>query len=76
MEVVAGTENALGGHTATVLLEGGAPHGPYGVKSIGEPAIIPTAAAIANALYNATGRRIDVLPMTPQRLIERLEQPR
>ncbi len=58
----------------TILLEGGAPHGPYGVKSIGEPAIIPTAAAIANALYNATGRRIDLLPMTPERLCDRLEQ--
>jgi xanthine dehydrogenase YagR molybdenum-binding subunit len=32
---------------------------------IGEPATIPTAAAIANAVYNATGVRVRELPMTP-----------
>jgi xanthine dehydrogenase YagR molybdenum-binding subunit len=36
-----------------------------GVKGIGEPAIIPTAGAIANAVYNALGVRIKELPMTP-----------
>jgi CO/xanthine dehydrogenase Mo-binding subunit len=39
---------------------------------IGEPATIPTAAAIANAFYNATGVRIRQLPMTPMRVLEAL----
>ncbi|MBK7104134.1 MAG: xanthine dehydrogenase family protein molybdopterin-binding subunit [Ignavibacteriae bacterium] len=40
-----------------------------GVKGIGEPAIIPTAAAIANAIYNAIGIRIKSLPITPDKII-------
>ena len=37
---------------------------------IGEPSTIPTAAAIANAFYNATGKRIRRLPMTPSNVLE------
>ena len=36
---------------------------------LGEPPTIPTAAAIANAIYNATGARIRELPMTPDRIL-------
>lgn len=39
---------------------------------IGEPATIPTAAAIANAVYNATGVRLRRIPMTPARVLEAL----
>ena len=39
---------------------------------IGEPAIVPTAAAIANAVYNATGARVRELPMTPARVLAAL----
>jgi xanthine dehydrogenase YagR molybdenum-binding subunit len=39
---------------------------------IGEPATIPTAAAIANAVYNATGVRVRELPMTPARVLAAL----
>ena len=39
---------------------------------IGEPATIPTIAAIANAFYNATGVRIRHMPMTPRRVFETL----
>lgn len=41
---------------------------------IGEPATIPTAAAIANAVYNATGVRMRELPMTPARVLEALSK--
>jgi len=41
-----------------------------GCKGIGEPAIIPTAGAIANAVYNATGARVKNLPMTPDRVLD------
>jgi CO/xanthine dehydrogenase Mo-binding subunit len=41
-------------------------HGPYGAKSLGEPPIIPVGAAIANAVYHATGVRIRELPLLPE----------
>lgn len=44
--------------------------GPYGAKAIGEPPIIPSVAAIANAFFNATGRRITDLPFTRDRVLE------
>ncbi len=43
-----------------------------GVKGMGEPAIIPTAGAIANAVYNAIGKRIKSLPMTPDKVLNAL----
>ncbi len=45
-----------------------------GVKGIGEPPIIPTPAAIANAVYNAIGVRVKSLPMTPDKVLEALEK--
>jgi xanthine dehydrogenase YagR molybdenum-binding subunit len=41
---------------------------------IGEPSTIPTAAAIANAVYNATGVRMRELPMTPAYVLSQLQQ--
>ena len=43
-----------------------------GVKGVGEPPIIPTAAAIANAIHNATGVRMTTMPMTPDRVLTAL----
>jgi xanthine dehydrogenase YagR molybdenum-binding subunit len=43
-----------------------------GAKGLGEPPIVPTAAAIANAFAHATGRRPDSLPLTPARVLEAL----
>jgi xanthine dehydrogenase YagR molybdenum-binding subunit len=42
---------------------------PIGVKGIGEIGITGVAAAIANAVYHATGKRIRDLPVTPERLL-------
>ncbi len=42
---------------------------PIGTKGIGEISLIGVAAAIANAVYNATGKRIRELPITPDKLI-------
>ncbi|MEN7530572.1 molybdopterin cofactor-binding domain-containing protein [Cupriavidus sp. DL-D2] len=39
--------------------------GPYGAKGIGEPALVPTAAAILNGIFDATGARIRQAPATP-----------
>ena len=43
-----------------------------GVKGCGEPAIIPTAGAIANAVFNAIGVQIKSLPMTPDKVLNAL----
>ncbi|MBU0754290.1 MAG: xanthine dehydrogenase family protein molybdopterin-binding subunit [Planctomycetes bacterium] len=52
------------------------PAGPYGAKGIGESPLIPLAAAIANAVYHATGVRIPELPMTPERVLSYLKKAR
>ena len=43
-----------------------------GVKGCGEPAIIPTAGAIANAVYNSIGVRMKSLPITPDKILNAL----
>jgi len=57
----------------TILVEDSEPLGPWGAKGIGEPAIIPTAAAIANAVSNATGTEFNEIPMTPEKVLEKIE---
>ena len=42
---------------------------PLGAKGLGEIGIVGTAAAIANAVFHATGRRVRDLPITPDRLL-------
>ena len=44
-----------------------------GAKGLGEPPIIPTAAAVAAAVYNATGAFVRELPITPERVLAALE---
>ena len=44
------------------------PEGPYGAKGMGELPMSPTAAAIANAVYDATGVRAQSLPITPEKI--------
>lgn len=56
----------------SIIIEDTEPTGPYGAKGVGEPALIPTAAAIANAVYNAIGVRIYDLPLTPERVLSAL----
>jgi 4-hydroxybenzoyl-CoA reductase subunit alpha len=53
----------------TVIVESNEPNGPYGAKEVGEGAIMPVIPSILNAVYDATGVRIDELPVTPERLI-------
>jgi len=43
--------------------------GPFGAKNLAEPAMVPAAPAILNAIYHATGRRIRHLPATLERVL-------
>jgi len=52
------------------------PRGPFGAKETGEGSLDPTTPAIANAIYNATGIRIKDLPITPEKILERLKRKR
>lgn len=52
----------------SILVESPSDVGPFGAKGIGEQALIPTAPAILNAIYNATGARLTRTPATPDRV--------
>jgi CO/xanthine dehydrogenase Mo-binding subunit len=48
-----------------VMVEVPSVHGPFGARGVGEPPVIPTAAAVANAIKDAIGKRPLDLPMRP-----------
>jgi len=58
--------------TETVILETPNPGHPYGVRGVGEVSIVNPPAAVANAIYNAVGIRMNSLPMSPTAVLERL----
>jgi CO/xanthine dehydrogenase Mo-binding subunit len=55
-----------------VVVESGEGLGPFNARGIGEPPIGPPAAAIANAIEDATGARITRLPITAERVARAL----
>ena len=57
-----------------IIVEVPEPLGPFGARGIGEATTIPTAAAIANAVFNAVGVRIKELPLTPERILAALKK--
>jgi 4-hydroxybenzoyl-CoA reductase subunit alpha len=63
-------------HLDAIIVESHEPHGPYGAKEVGEGAIMPVIPSILNAIYDATGIRIDELPVTPERLIAAMQASR
>lgn len=53
-----------------IIVESAEPSGPFGAKGIGEPALVPTAPAILNAIEMALGSRIYALPASLERVLE------
>lgn len=54
------------------LIEDGEENGPFGAKSVGEIATVPAAAAVVNAVNDALGTDMTVLPLTPERIVAEL----
>ncbi|HYY24503.1 MAG TPA: xanthine dehydrogenase family protein molybdopterin-binding subunit [Candidatus Udaeobacter sp.] len=59
---------------STVLIENGNGPGPFGAKGMGEGGLLPVASAVANAVWQAVGVRIQNLPLTPPRVWAALQQ--
>lgn len=57
----------------TQILEIPNPNHPYGVRGVGETSIVPPLAAIANAVSNAVGVRMQHIPMSPPRILAALD---
>lgn len=51
-----------------VIVENESPRSPEDIRGVGEPTTIPTAAAVANAVYDAVGVRVNHLPLTPEKV--------
>ena len=56
----------------TKIVEVPSDDGPYGARGVGEPSIIPAAAAVANAIEDAIGVRVTEAPITPERILRAL----
>ncbi|MBI1987611.1 MAG: xanthine dehydrogenase family protein molybdopterin-binding subunit [Nitrospinae bacterium] len=56
-----------------ILIEEPSGTNPYGARGVGEPPHVPSAAAIANAIANATGVRVNSLPVTPEKILAALK---
>jgi len=57
----------------TVLVEDPDPNCPFGAKEVGQGPLLPVMPAVANAVYDAVGVRIDELPITPDKVLKALE---
>ena len=56
----------------TIIVEVPSEHGPFGARGVGEPPVVPTPAAVANAIAHCTGLRLTNIPMTPPRVLQAL----
>jgi hypothetical protein len=57
----------------TILVETLDPEGPFGAKEAGQGPLLPVIPAVANAVYDAVGVRIDEVPITPEKIFKALE---
>lgn len=58
----------------TYLVEDPDPNGPYGAKEVGQGPLLPVMPAVANAVYDAVGVRIDEVPITPEKVLKALRR--
>jgi 4-hydroxybenzoyl-CoA reductase subunit alpha len=58
----------------TELIEEPDPRGPFGAKEVGQGPLLPVMPAVANAVYDAVGVRIDEVPITPEKIMKALAE--
>ena len=58
----------------TTFVEEPDPAGPFGAKEVGQGPLLPIAPAVANAVYDAVGVRVDAVPITPDLVLKALEE--
>src|SRR5690349_15299496 len=58
----------------TYLVEDPDPNGPFGAKEVGQGPLLPVMPAVANAVYDAVGVRIDEVPITPEKVFKALKK--
>jgi 4-hydroxybenzoyl-CoA reductase subunit alpha len=58
----------------TFLIEDPDPNGPFGAKEVGQGPLLPVPPAVANAVYNAVGVRVDEVPITPEKVLKALRE--
>jgi 4-hydroxybenzoyl-CoA reductase alpha subunit len=58
----------------SILVETLDPEGPYGAKEVGQGPLLPVIPAVANALFDALGVRVDEVPITPDKVVAALER--
>jgi 4-hydroxybenzoyl-CoA reductase alpha subunit len=58
----------------TYIIEDPDPNGPFGAKEVGQGPLLPVPPAIANAVYDAVGVRIDEVPITPDKVVKALKK--
>jgi 4-hydroxybenzoyl-CoA reductase alpha subunit len=58
----------------TELVEEPDPKGPFGAKEVGQGPLLPIMPAVANAVYDAVGARIDEVPITPEKIVRALAE--
>ena len=57
----------------TDLIEYPDPEGPFGAKEVGQGPLLPIMPAVANAVYDAVGVRVDQIPVTPEKILRALK---
>ena len=58
----------------TYLIEDPDPNGPFGAKEVGQGPLLPVPPAVANAVYNAVGVRVDEVPIMPEKVLKALRE--
>jgi len=58
----------------TYLIEDPDPNGPFGAKEVGQGPLLPIPPAVANAVYDAVGVRVDEVPIGPEKVLKALKE--
>jgi len=58
----------------TYIIEDPDPNGPFGAKEVGQGPLLPVMPAVANAVYDAVGVRVDEIPVSPEKVLKALKK--